>query len=37
LGAIASRFGVTLDGIVALNPSVSDSDLIQPSQVLMMM
>lgn len=37
LGAIAGRFGVTVDGILRLNPAISHPDLIHPGQQLRMM
>jgi LysM repeat protein len=37
LGAIAGRFGVTVDGIGRLNPAITDPDVIQVGQVIPML
>ena len=37
LGAIAGRFGVTVDGIRRLNPAITDPNVIQVGQVIRML
>ncbi|MBB5869079.1 LysM repeat protein [Allocatelliglobosispora scoriae] len=37
LSAVAGRFGVTVDGILKLNPKITDPDLINAGDVLKMM